>query len=212
MIRRLKRHIARDPWWHAVGLTFGLLFSIMLMVARLYPQYFDHIDQAVEIALVPYQTFGHVELFLAVTVLGSATGVTLIAACAAVLLRKNPFAILQLFLLLLFSSVSMGIAKMFVERTRPDALLWLDPLNTYSFPSGHATLATACFGFIAVYLYRYLRSEFARGLALASCTVVVAFVCASRLVLNFHYFTDVLGGVLLGLFWLAVVFMMPKPR
>jgi undecaprenyl-diphosphatase len=145
-------------------------------------------------------------------VLGSGTGATLVALGAAYFLRNNRFAVLQLGFLLLCATVSMDIAKTFVERLRPESLLWVDPLNTYSFPSGHATLATALYAFIGVCLYRRLRSPLPRFLATAACALLVLLVCASRLVLSAHYFTDVLAGMLLGLFWLAVVFMLPRPR
>lgn len=206
------RRIHPDPWWHVLGLSFGLTFVLLLMGARLYPAYMDAIDGSVQAFLAGYQTFDHVEFFLAVTILGSGMGVTLLALASAYVLRRNWFTVLQLSLVLLFSSVSMGIAKMFVERARPDVLLWLDPLNTYSFPSGHATLSTAFFGFLAVCLYRRIRSAVLRYLAAGVCIVIILLVCVSRLVLSYHYFTDVVAGIFLGLFWVAVVYMLPKPR
>lgn len=199
----------RDPWWHALGLAFGLLFAILLTAARLYPGYLDGIDALAERLIQPYQTFRPVELFLAFTVLGSGIGASVVALGMAFFLRRNRMAVLQLFLVLLFASISMGIAKAFVERARPEAVLWVDPLNSYSFPSGHATLSTALYGFLFVALYRRTESTAVRVLAGILCAGIVALVCASRLVLNVHYATDVIGGVLLGLFWLAVVHMLP---
>lgn len=208
----IRRCVPKDPWWHIFGLSFGLAFALMLMVARLHPLWFDRIDDWFERAVQPLQTFGHIELFLIVTVLGSTIGITVLAAGAAYFLRRNRFAVLQLFLLLLFSSVSMGIAKAFVERARPDVLLWLDPSYTYSFPSGHATMSTAFYGFLMVQFYRRSRSVLGRFLAILVPITIIALVSLSRIILNYHYFTDVLAGILLGLFWLAVIFMLPKSR
>ncbi|HWU24672.1 MAG TPA: phosphatase PAP2 family protein, partial [Candidatus Paceibacterota bacterium] len=108
--------------------------------------------------------------------------------------------------------VSMGIAKMFVERARPSVLTWLDPSNTYSFPSGHATLSAAFYGFVSVQLYRRSHTRLTRILSLLIPMLLIALISVSRIILNYHYFTDVLAGILLGLFWLAVIFMLPKPR
>lgn len=138
-----RTYLKHDPWWHVAGLSLGFLFALMLMGARLYPAYFDAIDRAVEGALLQFQTLEFTQFFLAATVLGNGPVVAGLTLAAAYLLRRNSFAVLQLFLVMLFASVSMGIAKTFVERTRPETLLWLDPLNSYSFPSGHATLSTA---------------------------------------------------------------------
>lgn len=209
---RVHKHLPNDPWWHVFGLSSGLLFAIMLMFARLDPDDFERLDAWFENAVKPLQTFGHIELFLAITVLGSVVGITVMTIGAAFFLRRNRLAVLQLFLLMVFSSVSMGSAKFFVERARPNVLLWLDPSNTYSFPSGHATLSTALYGFIAVQLYRRSTSTIARYLSILVPAGVILLVSWSRIVLNYHYFTDVTAGILLGLFWLAVIFMLPKPR
>jgi len=182
----------------------------MLMVARLYPGYFDSIDRTIEAVFTPLQTFPHIELFLVITVLGSVTGIIVLALGALFLLRRNSHAVIQLFFLLVFASVSMGIAKMFVERARPEALLWLDPMNSFSFPSGHATLSTAFYGFIAVCLVRRTHSPILRTFWVALCIAVILAVGLSRLILNFHYFTDVLAGIFLGLFWLSVIFILPR--
>jgi undecaprenyl-diphosphatase len=212
MLRHVRTHISKDPWWHVWGLLLGLLFTCMLMLARLFPQYLDAVDSTVQASLTALQTLTYTEPFLVITVLGSTLGISLLTLLGLYLLRRNYFVALQLALLMLFSSISMGIAKTFVERARPDTLMWLDPLNTYSFPSGHATLTTAFFGFVAVTLYRRMRTKSAKYLSVLLCVLTILLVCMSRLILNYHYLTDVIAGMLLGLFWLSVVHMLPRPK
>jgi undecaprenyl-diphosphatase len=209
MLHHIRARVAEDPWWHVWGLTTGLLFAILLMFGRLYPHTLDRIDSYVE-AKVVAKTITSLEPYLVITVLGGAIGITLGALLLAYLFRRNRFNVLQLALLMLFTGVSMGIAKAFVERARPDTLLWLDPLNTYSFPSGHAALSTALYGYLAVNLYRRIHTKSRKQLAVAACILVIVLVCLSRLVLSYHYLTDVIGGVLLGLFWLSVIYMLPR--
>ncbi len=207
-----RSRMARDPWWHIFGLSFGLLFVSMLMLARQYPLLLDTVDDAAEHIIAPLQTLQYYQPFLIITVLGSTFGITSIALGAMYLLRRNRFTILQLFLVLFFASLSMGIAKAFVERARPDVLQWLTPSSSFSFPSGHATLTTALYGFLAVCLFRRVENPFWRFLSILGCALIIFLVCMSRLVLNYHYLTDVIAGLFLGLFWLAVVFMIPKHR
>lgn len=202
----------KDPWWHIFGLCSGLAFACMLVVARFYPARFSPIDTTFQTLVKPLQTFGHAEPFLFISVLGSGIGVTTLAFGAAYFLRRKLHTVLQLVLLLVFAALSMGIAKAFVERARPHALDWLVTLQSYSFPSGHATLGSAFFGFIAVMLYRRSRTALARFLSVLLPMLIVFLICMSRIVLGYHYFTDVAAGVLLGLFWLSVIFMLPKPR
>ena len=63
-----------------------------------------------------------------------------------------------------------------------------DPLDPFSFPSGH-TLHAVAFSIVAVYYYPML------GWLLAPFTLLVA---ASRVVLGLHYPSDVLAGAALG--------------
>lgn len=208
----VRRKLRQDPWWHVAGLSFGLAFALLLMLARLYPGILNRVDQAVAAHIFPHQTLSAIQFFLSVTALGSIVGITAIALGAAYFLRHDRPGLIRFFLVLATSSLSMELAKLFVERARPEALLWLDPLNTYSFPSGHATLAAAFYGFLAVCAYRRAQGTIARTIAVAFPLALIALIGVSRIVLNVHYFTDVLAGTFLGLFWLAVAFMLPLRR
>jgi undecaprenyl-diphosphatase len=103
------------------------------------------------------------------------------------------------FLVVAISGLSIDIIKPIVGRWRPNFVengaFAFSPFTFggyahYSFPSGHATTvaAAAIFGFFALPL-RW-------GIAVAVATALVAF---SRVVVNAHHTSDVIGGVLAGL-------------
>ncbi len=90
-------------------------------------------------------------------------------------------------------------AKDIVQRLHPaipasDFLIASDPTE-YSFPSGHATIVSACAA-VALSLFRDSKRRIAISLGLA---VESAMVSVSRVYVGGHYPLDVLGGILLGI-------------
>jgi membrane-associated phospholipid phosphatase len=100
------------------------------------------------------------------------------------------------------AEVVNGGLKLAFHRPRPElAFLHLD---TYSFPSGHATVATVVFGTFAFLLWPHARTTGRRVALVAGAVGVIALVGFSRLYLGVHYLSDVLGGFALGAAWLSL--------
>ena len=74
----------------------------------------------------------------------------------------------------------------------------------FSFPSGHATIAVACYGFIAYFLIRQTGTWRSRFNLSFAAIMLIAAIGFSRLYLGVHFLSDVLGGYLLGLLWLII--------
>jgi len=81
---------------------------------------------------------------------------------------------------------------------------------TSSFPSGHATAAVAVYGFLAYAIARVLPNARERFEVAYWTAVLILFVGFSRIFLGVHYLTDVIGGFLVGGFWLLVGFTMSE--
>jgi len=141
----------------------------------------------------------------AITLLGGLpVTIPLALALAAYLWQRNhkPEAIVWSALFVGGQAVLFGL-KLAFSRTRPSAPDLL--MRDFSFPSGHAFTAVVLYGAIGYLGGRRLRTRWARAaLALAVGTVVLA-IGGSRLLLRVHYPTDVLGGYLLGIAWLALL-------
>lgn len=89
------------------------------------------------------------------------------------------------------------------ESARPRPLLFrVIPETGFSFPSGHALLATVFYGMIAFILYTRARSKVSRILVVSSTAALVLLIGFSRLYLGVHWPSDVLGGYIVGLVWL----------
>lgn len=105
--------------------------------------------------------------------------------------------------ILLFSAVVVAKAasillKHFIARERPDLSLWLTDASGFSFPSGHATVAMALYGGLGVILWQRFKRPLHRYLAVAFCLIIVLGVGLSRVFLQVHWLTDVVGGWMLG--------------
>ncbi|MEI7462929.1 MAG: bifunctional DedA family/phosphatase PAP2 family protein [Candidatus Taylorbacteria bacterium] len=97
------------------------------------------------------------------------------------------------------TAFSLGILKEFFMRLRPDNAL-ITIVNDPSFPSGHAAMAAT---FFVVFMYMAvpkIKSLFKRELLIIFCTLSVIAIGLSRVVLNVHWASDVIGGWSLGVF------------
>jgi undecaprenyl-diphosphatase len=141
----------------------------------------------------------------AVTTLGSSAAIAVMATALAIVeLRRvgNRWLVPFLLVVTIGDSVVTNIIKAAVDRARPtfnpDAAL-LGP----SFPSGHSSQAAAFFAAAALLLARR-RSRRTRSVLLGFAVGLAVAVACSRVLLDFHWVSDVVAGVTLGWAWFAV--------
>ncbi|HYX19775.1 MAG TPA: phosphatase PAP2 family protein [Thermoanaerobaculia bacterium] len=111
---------------------------------------------------------------------------------------------------LLFAGSVLGgfglssVLKIALARARPEQWAALVKETTYSFPSGHTTMATVFFGGLAAIVFHLTKKPVPRiAAALAAAAIVVA-VATSRVYLGAHWATDTFAGMLTGLVWVVV--------
>lgn len=92
--------------------------------------------------------------------------------------------------------------KFGLQRHRPASIY--SGLESYSFPSGHATSSMVTYGFLAFLIC--LRQPWrVRVPVLALTSVAVVAIGLSRLYLGMHWLSDVAAGFVLGLAWIALL-------
>ncbi len=104
---------------------------------------------------------------------------------------------------LIFEATVFIIVTFIVARPRPDVPRLEDsPVNS-SYPSGHVAAATV-YGAFTVIVFWHTTSKWARALAVAVFVAVVGAVGWSRMYEGMHFLSDVIAGVILGLFSLVM--------
>ncbi len=195
--------------WGRSAIVLGVLFVALALVVRFLPQLTILIDAPVAHVLTPLTSYGWVQLFLTITEIGSVTGIVTVALGTAYFLRREHALIARLTLALVGSTLVAQGMKLIIERVRPDPLVWITHLSTYSCPSGHATSSMVLYGFIALVSQRPLSTKKERLLGLLVPAFLILTIGLSRIILGEHFLTDVTGGYLLGAFWLSFVFWLP---
>jgi undecaprenyl-diphosphatase len=151
---------------------------------------------------------GVVAVWVGITVFGSlAAGSAAALGGAMWLLRRGR--VVEAVLMLVDVAGAEGLiqlAKHLVGRPRPPLLPfdvgWLSSLvaadpGSLAFPSGHALMSLAVYGYLAVVI--------GRASSIGAAIVLVLGVALSRLVLSVHWPIDILGGWILGAAWLCLL-------
>jgi undecaprenyl-diphosphatase len=106
---------------------------------------------------------------------------------------------LQLLIVSLGSLIMNAALKDAFGRPRPDLWEHRGQYAWSSYPSGHAIVCASVFFTLALMLFRERRWRW----PLAAAAVLMLVILYSRLYLGVHWPTDLVGGLLVGLIWLA---------
>lgn len=113
-----------------------------------------------------------------------------------------------LWLALLGTGISVYVLKQFIARPRPEGALTALYDSPFSFPSNHAAVAVVFWGLVA-YMFWQLRPRW-RWLAAIGGLLITSFIGVSRWALGVHFVSDVIGGYVVGMVWLAAALVIRK--
>jgi len=128
------------------------------------------------------------------------TATALLLAAFYIARRFKTWRPLNLAILSLISlNLVVGFFKFWLGRTKPKVGIDLLHFGGMSYPSGHASNALLTWGVLAYLIYRYAHVDRYRGrLASAGVALVSLSVCTVSLIRDTHWFSDLLGGLLIG--------------
>ncbi len=133
--------------------------------------------------------------FKFITHLGNASYVIILLGICIVLMRNKHA------LYLCFSSSSSvvfnTIFKNIIRRDRPN-ILRLITQGGFSYPSGHAMITMCCYGYLFYYVYNFVKNKYLKIILLIILGILIISIPISRIYVGVHYFSDIIGGLLLG--------------
>jgi len=206
--RFIKNRLARDSFR---GLPATVLAFVFLYVLALFGGIIEDLitsdpivgaDIRLAHLLVIFRNPISTKVFFWVTVLGKWEVITTftLSAIASLCLLNHRRYILPLLAAILGSDAFTQLGKLLFHRPRPLSALYVE--HSFSFPSGHATIAVAFYGFLTYIVMREAkRWETKVNICFAGIALVLL-IGFSRLYLGVHYLSDVWAGYLVGSLWL----------
>jgi membrane-associated phospholipid phosphatase len=182
------------------GLVLGTLAILVRRVAAI-----QHVDDSVAGWGYDHRSSASTDGLQAITNLGSmriVVGLALVLVIVDAIRNRNRWSFLFLLAVLVGMEAIMLGTKGLVGRLRPTLNPDAAALGP-SFPSGHSATAAAFYAAAALILARAMRRP-VRQLVIAAAVAIAVAVAASRVLLDLHWFSDVIGGLSLGWAWFAL--------
>ncbi len=144
------------------------------------------------------------DYLITITEIGDVMGYVIIfGLIIIVFLRvfKNWKYIVQLTLVLVLALSSNVLLKQIINRSRPLGEHMVT-VKTLSYPSGHAMLSMAFYGFLIYLIIQFKLKKTLKALLISLLVILILSIGISRIYLGVHYPSDVLGGYLAGFIWM----------
>lgn len=114
--------------------------------------------------------------------------------------KKRFNALIAILSALTFSTMTAFIGKVYYRIPRPHDLAWYEEFS-WSFPSGHATVAVAYYGILFYLLVHAVNDSRLKFMIRFGAVFFILLIGFSRIYLCVHYLSDVLAGYAIGLLW-----------
>jgi membrane-associated phospholipid phosphatase len=198
-------------------ISFQTAFAILLFVVSVIVftvitretiyEHEDVFDQQVISFFSLHRTPGLIRIMEWITVFGSINFLVPAYILIAIYLvrKRQRFTAISIIILAVTSTLTMFWLKVYFHRERPNLPI-IKGITNFSFPSGHSL---SSFIFCSVLIYLVWRGNLRKiwKVVLIALLLGLALITGiSRIVLNVHYATDVIGGFSLGIIWVLVSF------
>lgn len=182
-----------------------LLVSLTLFIFITYAIFNDkinYIDELVHSYILSIRNETLTKILLIITNLSSAYAL-IVLSIILLFIMKNKKIPLYISLNLICSFVLNQITKLIFSRNRPIGINLIEE-SGFSYPSGHAMVSMAYYGFIAYLIYKKLKNKSTKTILIITLIFTILLIGFSRIYLGVHYLSDIIGGFLLSIVYLMI--------
>ena len=178
-----------------VIIVLSLLFVILCILVKL--DLLSNIDESVYKFITSNMNNTTTNIYKVITFFGSTifmVGLCVLLLVLFIILKKNIYGYI-ISGTLIFSTIMNNVIKVIIRRERPIYMIVKE--TTFSFPSGHTMASVSMYG-ILIYLIN--KSNMNKKLKIILSIIlgmIPLMVATSRIYLGAHYFSDILGAIML---------------
>jgi Membrane-associated phospholipid phosphatase len=194
------------------NLVFSVVFFTAFLIFTFFAVFlssFEYIDKAAETFAVSLRNNELNYFFGSITNFGNFLVLFIISAVLASIPKirfKIGFPCLAA---ILISGLFNILLKLIFKRQRPSGENLIVE-SGYSYPSGHSMMITAVCVMLIIVLYKYFLNNKSRIIPITISSVFLSLLVVtigfSRIYLGVHYFTDILGGFLISMSIIFLIF------
>lgn len=136
-----------------------------------------------------------------ITFFGSTIGIVIMCFVSLFFIRNKKINILLVVNLICATLINNYVFKLIFARERPN----INPImieDSYSFPSGHSMVSMMFYGSLIYIVYKYVNNKVCKCIIITCLSLLILLIGFSRIYLGVHYFSDVMGGFILGICYL----------
>lgn len=176
-------------------IVLSLLFVILCILVKL--DLLSNIDESVYKFITSNMNDTTTNIYKVITFFGSTifmVGLCVLLLVLFIILKKNIYGYI-ISGTLIFSTIMNNVIKVIIRRERPIYMIVRE--TTFSFPSGHTMASVSMYG-ILIYLIN--KSNMNKKLKIILSIIlgmIPLMVATSRIYLGAHYFSDILGAIML---------------
>lgn len=176
-------------------IVLSLLFIVLCILVKL--DLLSNIDESVYKFITSNMNNTTTNIYKVITFFGSTifmVGLCVLLLVLFIILKKNIYGYI-ISGTLIFSTIMNNVIKVIIRRERPIYMIVRE--TTFSFPSGHTMASVSMYG-ILIYLIN--KSNMNKKLKIILSIIlgmIPLMVATSRIYLGAHYFSDILGAIML---------------